>query len=113
FSEPYESGGWRTEEIYREVLPPLVRHARASGRQLVVKLHPFESRTERMKLVAKVLPPDDAAHVEVIDGPFTPELVERAWFAVTVESTTVIDCSLLGVPCFLCEWLTFSPYGYN
>jgi hypothetical protein len=113
FSEPYEAGGWRTEEIYREILPPLARHARESGRKLVVKLHPFESRTERMALIAKVMPPNDAAQVEVVGGPFTSELVAQAWFAVTVESTTVIDCSLLGVPCFLCEWLNTSPAGYS
>ncbi len=62
FSEPYESAGWRAEEIYREILPPLARLAHESGCKLVVKLHPFESR---------------------------------------------------GVPCFLCEWLTSSPYGYT
>ena len=42
----------------------------------------------------------EAAEVEVFAGPFTPQLVAEAWFAVTVESTTVIDCALLGVPCF-------------
>jgi hypothetical protein len=113
FSEPYEAGGLRTEEIYRELLTPLARLAREFGRKLVVKLHPFESRAERMALVAKVLPPENAALVSVLDGPFTPELVGRAWFAVTVESSVVIDCSLFGVPCFLCEWLNHSPYGYT
>jgi hypothetical protein len=112
FSEPYESGGWRTEEIYRELLPPLARLAREFGRRLVVKLHPFESRAERMALTAKVLPPKDAMLVDIVEGPFTTQFVSKAWFAVTVESTTVIDCSLLGVPCFLCEWLYPSPYGY-
>jgi hypothetical protein len=113
FSEPYEALGARTEEIYRELLPPLARLAREFGRKLVVKLHPFESRTERVALIAKVLSAEDAALVDVVGGPFTPEPVARAWFAVTVESTTVIDCSLLGVPCFLCEWLNTSPYGYT
>jgi hypothetical protein len=113
FSEPYESGGSRTEEIYRELLPPLASLAREFGRKLVVKLHPFESRQERMALIAKVLSAKDAALLDVVEGPFLPELVIKAWFAVTVESTTVIDCSLLGVPCFLCEWLNCSPYGYT
>jgi hypothetical protein len=112
FSEPYESGGARTEEIYRELLPPLARLAREFRRKLVVKLHPFESRHERMALMAKVLPPAEAASVDVVEGPFTQQLVGKAWFAVTVESSTVIDCSLLEVPCFLCEWLSSSPYGY-
>jgi hypothetical protein len=113
FSEPYESGGWRTEEIYKELLPPLARLAREFGRKLVVKLHPFESRQERMALITKVLPPAGIALVDVVEGPFTPHLVAKAWFALTVESTTVIDCSLLGVPCFICEWLNSSPYGYT
>jgi hypothetical protein len=113
FSEPYESAGWRAEEIYRELLPPLVRVAHDFGRRLVLKLHPFESRHERMTLLAKVLPPAEAARVEVVEGPFTPQLVRQAWFALTVESTTVIDCSLLNVPCFLCEWLNSSPFGYT
>jgi hypothetical protein len=112
FSEPYEAGGSRTEEIYREVLPTLARLAREFGRKLVVKLHPFESRSERTALIAKVLPAKDAALIDVVEGPFTPQLVEKAWFALTIESTTVIDCSLHGVPCFLCEWLNPSPYGY-
>jgi hypothetical protein len=112
FSESYESGGRRTEDIYRELLPPLCRIARECSRKLVVKLHPFESRPQRAPLIAKVLPQEDADRLEVVEGPFTPQLVEKAWFAVTVESTTVLDCSLLGVPCFVCEWLSSSPYGY-
>jgi hypothetical protein len=113
FSEPYESAGWRTEEIYKEILPQLARLAHEFGRKLVVKLHPFESRHQRMALIAKVLSPAEAPMVDVVEGPFTPELVAKAWFALTVESTTVIDCSLLGVPCFVCEWLISSPYGYT
>jgi hypothetical protein len=113
FSEPYEAAGLRTEEIYRELLPPLARLAGQFGRKLVIKLHPFESRTERVALIVKVLPAEDASRVDVVGGPFAPEAVAKAWFAVTVESSTVIDCSLLGVPCFLCEWLNTSPYGYT
>ncbi len=113
FSEPYEAAGLRTEEIYRELLPPLARLARELGRKLVVKLHPFETRTERVALIAKVLSAEDASLVDVVGGPFTPEGVAKAWFAITVESSTVIDCSLLGVPCFLCGWLNTSPYGYT
>jgi len=113
FSEPYETEGWRAAEIYRELLPPLARLAREFGRKLVVKLHPFESRYQRMALIAKVLPPAEAAGVDVVAGPFRPELAKKAWFAITVESSTVIDCSLIGVPCFVCEWLSSSPYGYT
>jgi hypothetical protein len=113
FSEPYESGNRRTQEVYQELLPPLALLAKEFSRRLVVKLHPFESRHERMQIMAKVLPPADVARIEVVEGPFTPQLVAKAWFAVTVESTTVIDCALLGVTCFVCDWLNSSPYGYT
>jgi hypothetical protein len=113
FSEPYETWGWRAEEIYREILPTLCKIARESGRKLIVKLHPFESRQQRTVLLGKMLPFEDAALVECVAGPFTPQLVANAWFAITVESTTVLDCSLLSVPCFVCSWLTASsPHGY-
>jgi len=39
-------------------------------------------------------------------------LMSQAWFGITVESTTVIDCLQHGVPCFLCGWLTLSPFEY-
>ena len=77
FSEPYESGGSRTEEIYRELLPPLAGLAREFGRKLVIKLHPFESLSDRTALVANVLPPEDAALVEVVEGPFHLSWLER------------------------------------
>jgi hypothetical protein len=113
FSEPYDSVGRRTEEVYRALLPQLALLAQEHGRRLVVKLHPFESRHERMQLITKVLPPGEAALVDVVEGPFTPQLVAKAWFAVTVESSTVIDCALLGVTCFVCDWMNSSPYGYT
>jgi len=114
FSEPYEIGGWRAEEVYREILPTLSRIAREFGRRFIVKLHPFESRQQRSILLGRVLPAEEAALVECVEGPFTPQLVANAWFAVTVESTTVLDCTLLGVPCFVCTWLTASsPHGYT
>jgi hypothetical protein len=114
FSEPYETGGWRTEEVYREILPPLSKIAREAGRTLTLKLHPFESRQQRASLLKKVLGVEDAALIDIVEGPFTAALVAHAWFAVTVESTTVLDCTLLGVPCFVCGWLTASsPHGYT
>ena len=112
FSEPYEAAGLRTEEVYRELLPGLVRVARESGRRLIVKLHPFESRTERSRMVQEVLSPEDAELVTLLDGPLTSELMSRAWFGITVESSTALDCQENGVRCFLCGWLATSPYEY-
>ena len=112
FSEPYEVAGMRPEEVYRELLPSLCRVARENGRSVVIKLHPFESRSQRTKLVRDVLQSDDRDLVTVIDGPLTPELMNRAWFGITVESTTAMDCMRNGVRCFLCGWLSMSSYEY-
>ena len=112
FSEPYEVYGMRAEEVYRELLPPLSRMARASGHDVIVKLHPFESRRQRSRMIREILGSADRTNVRVLDGPLTEELLSRAWFGITVESTTVIDCQRHGVPCFLCGWYTVIPCGY-
>lgn len=114
FSEPYEIIGMRTEEVYREVLPPLCDLARElPGGDVVLKLHPFESLSQRKKLVCDILKPEDANLIRVVDGPITAKLMAGARFGITVESTTVIDCLSNGVRCFLCSWLKSSPYGYS
>jgi hypothetical protein len=112
FSEPYESAGMRGEEVYAEVLPALCRIAREGGRSVIVKLHPFESRSQRSRMLAEILAPEDQKLVTVLDGPLTSELLSRVWFGMTVESTAVVDCLHAGVECFLCGWLRLSPFGY-
>ncbi|HUO13953.1 MAG TPA: hypothetical protein VMX38_03115 [Verrucomicrobiae bacterium] len=112
FSEPYELAAMRSEEVYREVLPPLGRLAAEKGKSLTIKLHPFESRSERTRVVHDVLESYDSRNVRVLDGPLTAELLKEAWFGITVESTSVLDCAQNGVCCFLCAWLSHSPYQY-
>jgi hypothetical protein len=112
FSEPYEVAGMRTQEVYRELLPPLCRVARESGRGLILKLHPFESLSQRRTMVREILAPEDCKIVTVVDGPLTTELLAEAWCGITVESTTVIDCLQNGIRCFLCVWLAHSPFDY-
>ena len=113
FSEPYELAGLRPDEVYRELLPGLCRLAREHGRSVVVKVHPFESRSQRNRIVRGVLAPEDEKIVTVIDGPLTPALTAEAWFGITIESTTVVDCLQDGVCCFLCGWLSLFPYEYT
>jgi hypothetical protein len=112
FSEPYDVLGMRPEEVYRELMPPLCRLAREHAREVIVKLHPFESRPQRNRLLREILAPEDFRLIRIVDGPLTRELMANAWFGVTVESTTVLDCLQDGVACFLCGWLKLSPYGY-
>src|SRR4029077_14525262 len=40
------------------------------------------------------------------------ELLEKAWFGITILSTVAIECAVRGIPCFLCKWLEFWAYGY-
>jgi hypothetical protein len=113
FSEPYEIVGGRCSEFYKEILPRLAGIASATGHELVVKLHPFESRRERVRLINAVLSERERDVTRVVAGPLSDELLEEAWCAVTVLSTTAVDCTLRGIPVFLCEWLDCSQYGYS
>jgi len=112
FSEPYESAGGRAEEIYRELLPPLVRLAKQSAMKLVIKLHPFESKSHRLRLVSSILNVEQRSATEVLTSPLSEDMLLKTWFGVSVESSTALDCTLQGVPCFLCAWLVLSSYGY-
>lgn len=112
FSEPYESAGARPEEVYRELLPSLSRIAADHGRTLIIKLHPFENAQERRRLMEAALG-SLAGAVKLVGGALLPTLVESAWFGITVESSTVLDCTKRGVPCFHCPWFGLTPYGYG
>jgi hypothetical protein len=112
FSEPYESAGMRAEEVYREILPILCRIAHVNSRRVMVKLHPFESRIQRSRMLSDILSIDNRELVTVVDGPLTSEILSQAWFGVTVESSAVLDCMQASVCCFLCGWLRLSSFGY-
>ena len=105
------SGG-RAEEFYRDVLPQLADLALATGRELIVKLHPAESKNERARLLARVLSIEQKRSARIVDGPLTEDLLEKAWFGITITSTVAMECAIRGIPCFLCKWLEFWPYGY-
>jgi hypothetical protein len=112
FSEPYEIGGGRCVEFYREVLPRLADIAVAIKCEFVVKLHPQESLRERRRFLNAVLTSRQRKLTQMVEGPLSEGLLQETWFAVTVLSTTAVDCTLLGIPVFLCAWLNYSNYGY-
>ncbi len=112
FSQPYELEGGRVDEIYREVLPRLYRAAHNSGRKMIVKLHPFESKQARTELVTSILPNAGADQVEIISGVPPEEVMSRAWCGVTVDSSVAVECTLRNIPFFLCGWLDFTGLGY-
>lgn len=112
FSEPYESTAGRAEEIYRDVIPGLAEIARSTGKSLVVKLHPSENLGDRQSLANKVLSREQRGAIRWLTGRFGPELMQRTWFGLTVQSSVAMECVVHGVPCFLTGWLDLWPYGY-
>ena len=112
FTEPYETDLWRVEAIYLEVLPRLCAAARGSGKSVVLKLHPFESARQRLRLVKSILSQDDRKLVRVTDAPLSREIFQQTWCAVTVESTVAFECASVGIPAFLCGWLRHAYAGF-
>jgi hypothetical protein len=112
FSEPYEGDLWRADSIYREVLPPLCGVARKLSKWVVVKLHPFESRRRRQRMIDRLLSAEDRSLVSVLDEPLSADILRKTWCAVTVESTVAFECAAAGVPSFLCGWLRHATAGY-
>ncbi len=112
FSQPYEVEGGRSDSIYREVIPRLHSAARASGRKLIIKLHPFESTRARHALVRSALGAAGLREVEVVGGGPPDEVMSRAWCGVTVDSSAAVECALSEIPFFLCGWLDLTGIGY-
>ena len=111
-SEASDVLGGRAEEFYRDVLPPLADLARSTGRKLIVKLHPGESKRERSRTLVRILSAEQRGAMQLVSGPLTEGLLASAWFGITILSTVAMECAIRGIPCFLCKWLEFSPYGY-
>ena len=112
FSEQYELSSGRTQSFYREVLPRLCALARKCGRRVIVKLHPFESPRLRTRIIDDTVSPQDRELIDIVHGPITPELMQRAWCALTMESSVAVECAMNGVPCFLCGWFEILFAGY-
>ncbi len=112
FTEPYGVAGWRMEEVYRDLLPPLCALARRCRLKLVFKLHPFESIKGHKNLLRKLLPKGQLAEIKWVDGPATPELWSKARFAMSVESSVALECAVRQIPIFLCGWLQHVYWGY-
>lgn len=111
FSEPYELDYGRASAIYGEVLPRLAALASRMDCELVLKLHPMEGFRERRKLLDEVLSVQNTK-TRIVTGVLSEELLDRAAFAVTIQSTAAVDCTIRGIPTFLCGWLNYSHYGY-
>jgi hypothetical protein len=112
FTEPYQTGGWRPEEVYRDLLPRLCSLTRVCGLQLVLKLHPFESVKSMRRLLRRYLSAPLEREILVISGPISSQLWKNTRFALTVQSTVAISCCARGIPVFLCVWMGDAYRGY-
>jgi hypothetical protein len=111
FTEPYASSGWRSDEVYRNLLPRLCALAQTCGLKLVFKLHPFESIKGHRKMLRRLVPQHER-QIKVLAGPPSDQLWNNTRFALTVQSSTAVECCALGIPVFLCAWLRDSWAGY-
>lgn len=113
FSSPYENSSARTQAIYSEMLPELCVLASQVNRKVVVKLHPFESLRTRRAMIDKVVPGVNREVIELRQGPMSGDLLERAWFTITVNSSVAVESTMNGVPCFLCSWFDGDWHDYG
>jgi hypothetical protein len=111
FTEPYQSYGWRSDEVYRDLLPCLCSLAQTCRLQLVFKLHPFENIKAHRRMLCRLLPEHDH-QIEVLAGPPSDQLWNNTRLALTVQSSTALECAALDIPVFLCAWLRDPYSGY-
>lgn len=111
FTEPYQNYSWRSDEVYCDLLPRVLSLAQACGLKLVFKLHPFESARGHRKLLRQMLKGEER-NVETISGPLNDDLWPKIRFALTVQSSTALECAARRIPVFLCAWLRDSYSGY-
>lgn len=111
FTEPYENYGWRSDEVYRDLLPRLCSLARTFELRLVFKLHPFESLKAHRRMLRRLIP-EHERQIEVLVGPPSKHLWNNTRFALTVQSSIALECTALGIPVFLCAWLRDPHSGY-
>jgi hypothetical protein len=111
FTEPYQSYGWRSDEVYRDLLPRLCSLAQTCGLRVVFKLHPFESIQRHRKMLRRLVP-EHERQIDVLAGPPSDELWKNTRLALTVQSSTAVECTALGIPVFLCAWLRDPYSGY-
>jgi hypothetical protein len=111
FTEPYHSSGWRSDEVYRDLLPRLCALAKSCGLRLVFKLHPFDNIKGHRKMLRRFVP-EYERQIEVLAGPPADQLWNNTRVALTVQSSTALECAGLGIPVFLCSWLRDPWSGY-
>jgi hypothetical protein len=112
FSEPYDASSWRTDEVYRELLPQLCSLAAGCGLKLVFKLHPFETAKNHRRMLLRHLAAEKVQQIKILTGPISEQLWQNTRFAITAESSVALECAARSIPIFLCGWLRDSFSGY-
>jgi hypothetical protein len=113
FTEAYHSAGFREEEIYRELVPELLKAGSALGLDVVIKLHPFDSVKKVRHYLRSILPDPVQSHIHLWSGVMSEDRWRRTRVAVTGQSSVAMDSQSRGIPTFLCEWLRDPLSGYQ
>ena len=92
---PIRASGWRSDEVYRDLLPRLCALAQTCGLRLVFKLHPFESIKGHRRMLRRLVP-EQERQIEVLAGPPSDQLWNNTRLALTVQSSTALECCRLG-----------------
>ena len=62
-------------------------------------------------MLRRVLPRQER-QIDVLAGPPSDQLWHNTQLALTVQSSTALECAALGIPVFLCAWLRDPYSGY-
>lgn len=105
---PYDIPEFFHREDLRDIVRSLMSASRATGRRLVIRVHPMEKISTYRKLVAGLEPElGFKVDVDYSQGPGVEGFLERSCVAVLYFSTMFLDCLRHGIPIISFGWHWF------
>jgi len=105
---PYDIPELFHREDLRDILRSLMRASRATGRCLVIRVHPMEKISTYQRLVAGLVSDlGFGVDVQYSQGPGIQEILARSSVAVLYFSTMFLDCLRYGIPIISFGWHWF------
>lgn len=113
FTEAYHSAGFREVEVFRELVPRLLKVAQTLRLHLVIKLHPFDGVKKMRACLRTAVPDADRGRVHVWTGSISNERWLATRVVVTGQSSVALEATEKGIPTFLCQWMGDPFSGYQ
>ena len=105
---PYDVPEFFHREDLQDILRSLLRAAHASGRPLMIRVHPMETIGAYEEAIAELKKePTLRAEVRYSQGPRVEEVLARCGVAVLFFSTMFLDCLRHGIPIVSFGWHWF------